>query len=122
MLGDVTTLTIVGWLPARLNEQLNNRWKKGRLKKRDRQRVNVAARFAKLPRATVKRRVQFTLIFGKGVRQGDPDAYLKSGLDALVYAGLLRGDTFKDVETMPIRPGRTKDAHSITIIELQDLE
>lgn len=114
------TLTIHGWLPTRLNQLIGHRRKAGALKKRDRIAIAVAARFQGIERAAGPRKVGIELTFGKGDRSGDPDAYYKSTLDALVYAGLLTGDTYKRVQfTQPVfRRGPKR----MTVITLEDVE
>jgi len=112
-------LTIHGWIPARLNALIGNRRKAGRLKRADRQRVAVEAMFQAIPKATGRRRVTIEITFGKGVRSGDPDAYFKSTLDALVHAGLLVGDTIRGVEIAT--PVFRRGEKSLTVIRLEDV-
>lgn len=115
----VHRLTIPGWIPVRLNSLLGNRRKAARLKKHDKAMIAVYARLQSVPKASGKRRVTIDITFGKGVRSGDPDAYFKSTLDALVHAGLLQKDTRRGVEiTDPIFRRGPK---STTTIILEDL-
>lgn len=116
----IQTLTIHGWLPARLNQLIGHRRKAAALKKRDRIAVAVAARFQGIVGAKGPRRVAVELTFGKGERSGDPDAYLKSLLDALVKAGLLTGDTYRQVRWS--QPEFRRGEKRKTVVTLEDIE
>jgi hypothetical protein len=92
-------LTIDGWHPARLNQWDGHHWRvRSRLKKKDRELVSLYAYLAGIPRATGRRRVSLRLTLAPRQRAGDPDAYWKSTLDALVHAGLLVDDNRQSVE------------------------
>ena len=117
----VHELTIPGFLPARLNSLMGNRRKAGRLKRRDKEWIICHARMAGIPKATGRRRVTLILTFGKGVRSGDPDAYWKSTLDALVHAGLLAKDTHRGVSIEGPEFRRSKTIQSSTTIILEDI-
>jgi hypothetical protein len=92
-------LTIDRWHPARLDQWDGRHWSvRARLKRVDRQIVGLYARTAGIPPATGKRRVSLMLTLGPRQRGGDPDAYWKSILDALVHDGLLLDDSRQRVE------------------------
>ncbi|HEY7157897.1 MAG TPA: hypothetical protein VH575_28325 [Gemmataceae bacterium] len=92
-------LTIDGWHPARLNQWDGRHWTaRARLKRSDREIVALYARLAAMPPATGKRRVSLRLTLEPRQRGGDPDAYFKSVLDALVHAGLLQDDNRQGAE------------------------
>jgi len=110
-------ITIPKWAPARLNELMKNRWRCAALKKRDAALIVGYRMLQGIPKATGKRRVTLEITFGTGVRAGDPDAYNKSLLDALVNAGLLIGDTYNGVEVMPARYFRAEDTSTTIILE-----
>src|SRR5208337_5025788 len=94
----IHTLVIPNWTPSRLNELMRNRWRCAELKRQDTTFVIAYSRIQGIPKATGKRRVTLEITFGKGTRAGDPDAYNKSLLDALVNASLLVSDTCYGVE------------------------
>lgn len=98
---------------------MKNRRKAGRLKRQDKNRIGFYFRVSGIPRATTKRRVSLQLIYGKGERKHDPDAFWKSVLDALVHAGALKNDTDRWVEVAPVVYGRAERRE--TIITLEDL-
>jgi hypothetical protein len=94
---------IPGWHPAKVNELYSGHWgHRARLKKADRDRVAHHARLAGIPAATGKRRVSLRLTLAPRQRAGDPDAYWKSLLDALVHAGQLIDDNRQNVELGPV--------------------
>lgn len=93
------TLKIGNWHPARLNQWDGCHWsKRAKLKRVDRDIVALNAHAFGIPKATGKRRVSLTLTLAPRQRAGDPDAYWKSLLDALVHAGLLVDDNRQHVE------------------------
>lgn len=69
-----------------------------------------------IPKATCKRRVEF-IIYAKGGRSCDPDAYFKSGLDALVQNGLLTEDDKHGVVLMPVQYEVGPKATTIVLYE-----
>jgi hypothetical protein len=86
-------IAIDGWRPASLNELLRGGpWGAHRLKKRDREYVALFANLARVPRATVRRRVSLRIVLPPKQRRWDGDALWKSLLDACVRAGLLKDD------------------------------
>lgn len=92
-------LVIPGWIPTRINEWDGKHWgARARKKKKDRTTIEFSARISGIPAATCKRRVHLILIFSKGERFGDPDAYWKSTNDALVHARMLKNDSNEWVE------------------------
>lgn len=95
----VHRIVIPGWHPARLNQWDGRHWSvRSRLKKADRELVGVYAKLARIPLAMGKRRVSLRITLGPRQRAGDPDAFWKSTLDALVHAGLLVDDNRQNVE------------------------
>jgi Holliday junction resolvase RusA-like endonuclease len=119
----VYTLHIPRWQPRRLNELLSCHWAKAaRLKRADRQMIAAYARKAKTPQATGKRRVMLTILLKPHQRGADPDAYHKSYLDSLVYAGLLIDDNRQHVELAPVQYRRAGEQDWGTIVALEDIE
>ena len=113
-------LVIPKWHPARINQWEGRHWTvKARLKKSDQEIVWTYSRLAGLPTAEGKRRVRLTIVLGPRQRGGDPDAYWKSLLDALVCAGQLVDDSRQWVTTCPVKYERS--AERATRIELEDL-
>jgi hypothetical protein len=113
-------LVIPDWRPALLNTLLGcHRWKRGRLKKCDRQLIGFYARLAGVPKAEGKHRVSLLLTLGPRQRAGDPDAYWKSVLDGLVHAGLLADDNRQGVELG--RVAFDRGARMETTIVLEDV-
>jgi Holliday junction resolvase RusA-like endonuclease len=113
-------LTIPSRHPTRLNELLHVHWgKAARLKRQDRFMVAHHARLQGIPPATAKRRVSLVLTLAPRQRAGDPDAYWKSTLDALVHADLLLDDNRQGVElgTVEFQRGPMRG----TEIRLEDL-
>jgi hypothetical protein len=101
-----------------------NRWRRHRLKKRDRQMIAGYLRLAGviLPldrRAIPPRQVSLRVTLPPG-GQPDPDALFKSVNDALVQARALRDDSARWCQLGPVTFERGK-ALSTTII-LEDLE
>jgi hypothetical protein len=94
----VYRLIIPGWLPATVNQLLKSVKARIRLKKADRQIVSAYARMANIPPAVVRRRVSLHLTLMPRVTAADVDAYWKSLLDALVYAGLIVDDNRQHCE------------------------
>jgi hypothetical protein len=97
------TVEIPNWHPRRLNELLCDWRKRARLKKADREVVYWAVRnHGLIPLALQRRRVSLTITLGPRQRAGDPDAYWKSTLDALVHARMLTDDNRQGVELGPV--------------------
>lgn len=87
-------ITIPDWHPTPLNKLMTTHWAKaGRMKKVDR--GMVAAYFCSTPKAIKPRQMDLHIYLAKGQRACDPDAYLKSLLDALVHCGALKDDSAK---------------------------
>jgi hypothetical protein len=117
---NVYTLTIPGWQPARVNQWDGRHWAvRARAKKADRELVGAYARLAGIPPASGKRRVSLTLTLAPRQRAGDPDAYFKSLLDALVHAGPLLDDNRQGVELGGVEFER--GAEHATRVLLEDL-
>ncbi len=89
-------LTIPHWHPTRLNQMMGGHWSKGhRLKRVDRDLVASYASLSGLRPTTRRRQVSLELTLKPRQRAGDPDAYWKSLLDALVHAKVLHQDSHK---------------------------
>lgn len=117
----VHTLRINGWHPHRLNELLTGHWAaRYRRKQEDHAIVALEALAQQIPQAEGKRRISIELILGPRQRGGDPDAYWKSCLDALVGCGLLCDDSRRYVELGPVTFAR--GPRRATVITLEDLE
>ena len=87
-------LFIPGWRPAVTNELMGHWAKAAKLKKRDREVVWKSALAERIPAARGKRHLDIHIFLEKKRgRKLDPDACLKSGLDALVQSRLLRDDS-----------------------------
>lgn len=114
------SLVLEGWHPTRLNRLVGCHWgTRSKRKRLDRQRVAVEALVQKIPKATGKRRVELVLTLAPRQRAGDPDAYWKSLLDALVAAGLLTSDNRQGVELGAVRFERARSRRTfIVLIEL----
>jgi hypothetical protein len=87
---------IPDWHPATKNELQRSVRSRIRLKKQDRGIVWLYAR--DVPRATGKRRVSVTFVYGPGERMRDVDAYDHSLFDALKQGGLILNDSPKWLE------------------------
>lgn len=110
-------ITIPNHHPAALNQYIGRHWSIGaKLKKIDKQ--MVLAYCQHIPKAKTKRRVDFTIILGKGQRARDPDAYQKSLGDALVNAQMLFGDSHKWVEWGNVEYLRGIKATIITLTDI----
>lgn len=113
-------ITIPEWHPTRLNHMIGCHWAKGhRLKKADRTAISAWTWGLHIPPATGPRRVRLTITLGPHQRAGDPDAYWKSLLDALVHCKLLVDDNRQHVRLDPIEFTRGKSPE--TTIELEDI-
>lgn len=90
----IWTLCIPGWHPTPLNKLLTSHWAAaGRLKDKDKLIVGNAVRAYSIPPADTKRRVELTVIYPKGQRMFDKDAFDKSLHDALVTTGAIKNDS-----------------------------
>lgn len=88
----VWTIEIPGWRPTLASEMKCHPMKAARLKKRDAEQMLNARLAFGVPPATGPRRVRF-VITGRYSTFPDPDAPLKSGLDALKRAMLIVDDS-----------------------------
>jgi hypothetical protein len=113
------TVTIPRFHPARLNQLLGNYHAAGRRKAADRAMIGYYCDHYQVPEAKVRRRVSLTLQLGYRMRGGDPDAYWKSVLDALVNCGRLVDDRKEWVELAPVRYERADEFG--TILSLEDV-
>lgn len=100
----IQKLVINNWHPTLQNKWDGRHWSaRSKLKKFDRELIAVEAHNQEITRARGKRRVTLELVLGPRQRGGDPDAYWKSLLDAMVHAKLLTDDNAAGVELMPVR-------------------
>ena len=111
------TLTIIGWTPTPLNQLLGNHWKAHRLKKADREVIIWAQHCVRLPTAVTRRRVSLQIVFGKGQRRCDPDAYWKTVNDALVHAKLLVNDNPRWCQLGSVDVSREETAATRILLE-----
>lgn len=103
--------------PARLNQLLGHHYRRGRLKRDDAMLVAHHLVQARVPRATGKRRVSLRLTLAPRQRAGDPDAYWKSLLDALVRCGALVDDNRHWCELGPVTFERGTRLETVIILE-----
>lgn len=119
----VWTIVISNWRPALANELLTWHWAKAAKRKRgDAMMIGVCARLAGLnPRDLKrrKRRVTIAIQYPPSRKLCDPDAPLKSTLDALKTAGLIVDDSGEWCEWET--PKITRGARLETVITIQDL-
>jgi hypothetical protein len=113
-------LRIERWHPTRLNALLGHPMHRARLKKADAQLIAYACRDDDVTRATVPREVRVAIVLGPRQRAGDPDAYWKSLLDALVRAGAVVDDSRRWVRLLPVQFDRAEAP--ATILQLNDVE
>ncbi len=112
-------VAIAGWHPARLNHLMRGHWSNGhRLKRLDKNLVALSVLGAGVPRAEDRRKVELTIVLGPRMRGGDPDAYWKSLLDALVACGALKGDSKEWVEYE--QPTYARSAQHATLIQITE--
>lgn len=114
-------VTILGWHPAPLNQLLGNRFKRHRLKTADALMLGSHLKSAGVHAAAGRRKVRYTLVFAKGQRACDPDAYDKSLLDALQTCRAITNDNIQAVDADKPdfeRPGVSRHATRIIIEDL----
>jgi hypothetical protein len=87
------TLRIDGWHPALLNTLMKHWTAAHRAKKADREVICEALRSSFVVQAEEQRRVSLLIVWPKGKRRADPDAFWKSVNDALVAGGALKNDS-----------------------------
>lgn len=119
------TVRIEDWHPYRINQLLKVHWgRQCRYKKADAELVAVMMHNFGVPKVDkdkpAKRRVGLTIILAKGQRAGDPDAYHKSLLDALVRCGRLKDDNRQWCEITPTVFERGEETPA-TVITLEDV-
>lgn len=113
-------IQIDNWHPPRLNEWAGCHWSVGaKLKLQAKLTVRIAGLNACIPLAVCKRRVSLRITLAPRARGGDPDAYWKSLLDALVQGGYLVDDSKEWVELGPVEYDRGE--RRATTITLEDL-
>ena len=115
----IWTMEIPGWHPVELNKLIGHRMKTASLKKHDCKIVCDAVVAYGIPRATVKRKLDLTLIYTAGDRTRDKDAYWKSLLDALVHSGALFNDSRHWVDYD--KPRYARGDVKTTFITLQEM-
>ena len=106
------------FVPTTLNRLMRGRRRdRIRLAKGDRELVTYYARSSGIPPATGKRRVSIKVSMPG--RRPDPDSILKSTLDALVAAGLLRTDSSRwcQLGDVTVEHGDERQ----TVVRLEDL-
>ena len=106
------------FVPTALNALMRGRRRdRIRLAKGDRELVTYYARSSGIPPATGKRRVSIKVSMPG--RRPDPDSILKSTLDALVAAGLLRTDSSRwcQLGDVTVEHGDERQ----TVVRLEDL-
>jgi Holliday junction resolvase RusA-like endonuclease len=114
----VHRLDIPAWTPTLLNELLHyHRMKAARLKRHDREAVALFAKLAGIPKATGPQRVSVMFSGWPRGRLPDPDAPLKSLLDALVSASLLADDGPRWCELGAVRFVRTAGRRTVVMLE-----
>lgn len=114
------SVLIPRWHPTRLNKLVNSHWATAhRMKQADAQMLGVYLYQAEVPKAAGKRRVEIEIVLGKGQRAGDPDAYFKSPIDALVRLGYLKDDNRQWLDLEPVKYGRA--AEMATVLRITDL-
>lgn len=118
----IHVLHLPGFTPTSTNQLLGSVRGRCRLKRGDRERVAWEARQAGIPAAEGKRRLGLRVLLPKGQRATDPSNAIKSLEDALVQAGLLRGDSYRWVEPGPVVFARSLDGTTReTFVILEDL-
>lgn len=115
------TIVIPQWHPPRLNQWDGRHWAvRARLKGVCRNLVGYYVAALRVPPARGKRRVSLEIGLKKGQRAGDPDAYWKATLDALVASRSLLDDNRQGVELAPVGFAR-RDGWWGATITLEDL-
>ena len=113
-------VVVPSWTPPSLNKLLRMHWatryRMGRVINR---RIALACLVAKVPPATVKRRVSITLGYARKCRALDEDNAVKLLLDALVKAGALVDDSPEWLERGPYAVRFDGQA---TYLEIEDVE
>lgn len=111
-------IPIKRWRPASLNQLMSGHWRaKHRLKLADRELVGMYAVQAGVPKAEGKRRVSLEIVLQGRQQEADPDAYWKSLLDALVYAGLLVDDSREWCELGAVTYSRGDEGSTTIVLE-----
>ncbi len=117
--GIAFTFRIPNWCPTPLNKILYGKhWSDGaRLKKSD---SGVIAHYSRnVPKASQKRSVSLHVVFPKGKRMPDVDAYAKTLLDALKNCGLLVNDSSAWCVMHPVSYSRGESL--VTFITIEDV-
>lgn len=114
------TLNIPGWRPCSLNDMTGYWGKRHKIKAKDRDVIGLAVLACGIPKAIGKRRVDLLVVYPKGARSHDPDAFFKSANDALVHSGALRDDTKNYVELGSVEYAKGEVLR--TVITLTDLD
>lgn len=92
---------VADWRPTLTNELFSLHWSKAsKRKKADAMMLMVHC--SHIPKAETKRIVKVKIYINGSGRTPDPDAPLKSLLDALVKIGMLKDDSQKWVEIFPV--------------------
>lgn len=115
----IWTLDIPGWHPNPLNKIMGHWGKTHKLKSKDRAVITSACMAYGVEKAIGKRRVDLLVVYPKGKRSHDKDAWWKSLCDALVCSGALRDDTMNYVEHGVVEYAKGESLR--TVITLTDL-
>ncbi len=116
----IQTFTIEGFLPLSANRRERQHWNvRARTMRRDGELVAHLVRVQGITPATGKRRVSISLEQARG-RLRDPDGCLKTMLDHLVRAKLLRDDSAMWCEIGSVTIARGKSRR--TVITLEDID
>lgn len=114
----IWTMEIPGWHPAPLNKLLGSHWgAAARMKSKDKQIIANAVMAYQVPPAFGKRRVSLTIVYPKGKRKHDPDAFFKSLNDALVHSKALFADTSNYIELGSIKYAKGDELTSYVTLE-----
>jgi len=115
----IWTMEIPGWHPCALNKLVHSHHHRASsFKAKDREIVARACLVYAIPAAEARRSVEIHLVFAKGARACDPDAYWKSLLDALVHARALKNDSMDWVVCRP--PAYSRGERQTSFITLQE--
>ncbi len=116
----IEQMKIPYWHPTRLNKMIGVHWATVQKHKRiDRDIVALYAIALGLKPTSRRRQVSLEITLKPRQRGGDPDAYWKSLLDALVHAKLLRQDSHKWCQLGEITFER--GSYESTTIRLEDV-
>lgn len=117
----IYTFTVPDWLPISVNYLMRARgYALRRRKQQDAQLIATYAFLAQIPKATGRRRVSARYVCSRKSRP-DADNLLKSLLDGLVAAGMLRDDRHEFVELGQYEFADSEGQERSTVITLEEL-